>query len=189
MKIGVRSGLKAMRIDFAPPGWRRTLHRLHPAMAAAGLAGVLLCVLGAWTMMDLAEQRAIRAARLESLEARQRALSKAPKAVPETAIPEAQATAVNTAIMQLNLPWRELEDALAAATPANIGLLALEPDPRKRVLKVTAEAKTSDDMVGYVQVLKQQEFFSGAALVRHEIEEQDPNKPIRFQVEVQWRGR
>ena len=49
--------------------------------------------------------------------------------------------------------------------------------------------RNSDDMVGYVQVLKQQEFFSGAALVRHEIEAQDPNKPIRFQVEAQWRGR
>jgi Tfp pilus assembly protein PilN len=181
--------LRTIRIDFAPPGWRRTLHRLHPALAVAGLLGVLLCLAGAWTAMDMAEQRAARAAQLEQVQARSRALSKVRATVPETAIPDAQATAVNTAILQLNVPWRELEDALATATPANIALLALDPDARKRILKITAEARNSDDMVGYVQVLKQQEFFSGATLVRHEIEVQDPNKPIRFQVEAQWRGR
>lgn len=183
------SRLRPIRIDFAPSGWRRTLYRLHPAVAVAGVAGLLLCLGGAWSAMDLADRRAERAAQLERLQERVRALSKVPKAVPATAIPEAQATAVNGAILQLNVPWRELEDALAAATPANIALLAFEPDARKHLLKITAEARNSDDMVGYVQVLKQQEFFSGAALVRHEIEEQNPAKPLRFQVEVQWRGR
>ena len=180
--------LRAIRIDFAPSGWRRTLYRLHPAIAAAGLLGVLLCVGGAWTALHMAEQRAARAAQLEQVQARSRALSKVRAVVPETAIPEAQAVAVNSAILQLNVPWRELEDALATATPANIALLALDPDARKRILKITAEARNSDDMVGYVQVLKQQEFFSGAALVRHEIGEQEANHPVRFQVEVQWRA-
>jgi hypothetical protein len=46
---------------------------------------------------------------------------------------------------------------MRAATPANIALLALEPDARKRSMKITAEAKTSDDMIAYVEQLKQQE--------------------------------
>jgi len=44
-------------------------------------------------------------------------------------------------------------------------------------------------MVGYIEQLKQQEFFAGASLLRHEINDQDPNRPLRFQVEVQWRAR
>jgi hypothetical protein len=34
-----------------------------------------------------------------------------------------------------------------AATPRTVALVAMEPDPRKRILKITAETKTSDDMV------------------------------------------
>jgi hypothetical protein len=67
--------------------------------------------------------------------------------VARVAIPEAQATFVNGAILQLNLPWRELQDAVLAATPRTVALVAMEPDPRKRILKITAETKTSDDMV------------------------------------------
>jgi hypothetical protein len=53
----------------------------------------------------------------------------------------AQADAVNAAVMQLNLPWRALHDAVAAATPASIALLALEPDARKRACASPPSAK------------------------------------------------
>lgn len=180
--------MKPMQIDFAAATWRRALYRLHPALLAAGIAGFALCAGGLWYATQMAEQRAAREQQIERIRASQAALSKRPARQAEVAIPEAQASAVNAAILRLNVPWRQLEDAIGAATPANIALLALDPDPKKQLLKITAEARNSDDMVGYVQVLKQQEFFAGAALVRHEIGEQDPNHPIRFQVEVQWRA-
>jgi hypothetical protein len=65
-------------------------------------------------------------------------------------------------------------------------LLALEPDPHRRSMKITAEAKTADEMIAYIEQLKQQELFGAVALVRHEINELDPNRPIRFQVDAQW---
>jgi Tfp pilus assembly protein PilN len=179
---------KPMRIDFAPPTWRRALYRLHPALLAAGIAGIALCAGGIWFAMQMAEQRAAREQQIAQLRASQAALSKRPARVAEVAIPEAQAGAVNAAILRLNVPWRELEDAIGGATPAHIALLALDPDPKKQLLKITAEARNSDEMVGYVQALKQQEFFTGAALVRHEIGAQEANHPLRFQVEVQWRA-
>jgi Tfp pilus assembly protein PilN len=42
-------------------------------------------------------------------------------------------------------------------------------------------------MLAYVRQLGQQDWFSAVALVRHEINEQDPNRPIRFQVDAAWR--
>jgi len=181
--------MRPMRIDFAPPGWRRVLFHLHPGVLVAGVAGVLLCAGGIWFATQMAHQREERAQQIERMRARQAALSKVPSTVPVIAIPEAQAAAVNAAVLQLNVPWRELEDAVASATPANIALLALDPDAKKSVLKITGEARNSDDMVGYVQVLQQQEFFTGAALVRHEVGEQDGARALRFQIEVQWRAR
>jgi Tfp pilus assembly protein PilN len=180
---------RKLRIDFAPRGWRRTLYHLHPVVLAAGVAGLLLCVsaaLGGWHVVEL---RRAREQALRQIEERQAAQRARPVAVAAVAIPEAQATFVNGAVMQLNLPWRALQDAVAAATPPTVALLALEPDPRKRVLKLTAETKSSDDMIAYVEQLKEQELFSGVLLTRHEINEQDSNHPLRFQLEARWVAR
>ncbi|MES2260832.1 MAG: PilN domain-containing protein [Pseudomonadota bacterium] len=180
--------MKPMRIDFAAPSWRRTLFHLHPAAIAGAVIGLALCAGAAVTAYDMLEQRNARAQLLQQLQRRQAAQLKTPVIAASTAIPEAQARAVNAAILQLNLPWRDLQEALAAATPPAVALLALEPDPRKQVLKITAEAKNADDMIGYIEQLKGQEFFSGAALTRHEVNQQDANRPLRFQLEVRWRA-
>lgn len=179
-----------MKIDFAPRSLRRALFQLHPAVLALAGAGVLLCASAAYGSWQLIGQKREREHQLQHLQARVAALSATPKQeVAQTAIPEAQASFVNGAIMQLNLPWRELQDAVLAATPRTVALLAMEPDPRKRSLKITAEAKTSDDMVDYIAALKEQESFSGVVLIRHEINEQDPNRPLRFQLEATWLAR
>ena len=178
--------MNQLPIDFAPPGFKRTLHRTGTrtwVMAAIGLA---LCVAaGVIGARLLARQKADNAL-LEA--ARARANVPVVVAVASTAprISELQAASVNAAVMQLNLPWRALQDAIGAATPRSIAMLALEPDARKRSMKITAEAKTSDAMIAYVEELKKQELFSAVALSRHEINEQDPLRPIRFQIEAEW---
>ncbi|KQZ43774.1 hypothetical protein [Duganella sp. Root1480D1] len=181
--------MSPMQIDFATAGVRGTLYRVHPAVLAGGALGLALLAAGAAFGVQAAKQQAAREQSLRVQQRKQAAAVRAPERKPETAIPEAQAVAVNAAILQLNLPWRELQDSIAAANSPAVALLALDPDPRKRALKITAEAKNSDDMVGYIEQLKQQEFFAGASLLRHEINDQDPNRPLRFQVEVQWRAR
>lgn len=181
--------MRTMRIDFAAPGWRRTLFRLHPALLAAGACGLALCVGAALAGYRMAGEQREREQQLRQVQQRHAARAEAAAPAARSAIPEAQAKAVNAAVLQLNLPWRDLQDAVAAATPPTVALVALEPDPRKQVLKITAETKSSDDMIAYIELLKQQEFFTGAALLRHEIHDLDPNRPLRFQAEVQWVAR
>jgi Tfp pilus assembly protein PilN len=182
--------MKAVKIDFAPHSVRRTLFHIHPAVLALAGIGVLLCTGAAFGGWQLSEQRRERENQLQHLQERVKVLSVRPAAeVASVAIPEAQATFVNGAILQLNLPWRELQDAVLAATPRTVALVAMEPDPRKRILKITAETKTSDDMVDYVAALKDQDGFSGVTLTRHEINDADPNRPLRFQLEATWRAR
>lgn len=183
-------GMKRIRIDFAEPSLRRTLFHT-PRLAWALLAtGMALCVPAALLASRyLAEERAFEAelaARATAAGApvapmASQAAARAPLLTP------AQAGAVNAAIMQLNLPWRDLHDAVAAATPPTVALLALEPDARRRVLRITAEARNSDDMLAYVERMGSLAWFEGVALTRHEINEQDSNRPIRFQFDAQWR--
>ena len=178
--------MKRVRLDFAPPSVARSLFHTRPAAWALTVCALLLCLAGAALGGQmLASKRAVDA-QLAALRVRASAPAAAPVQAAGPAISATQAAAVNGAVLQLNLPWRALHDAIGAATPRSIALLALEPDARKRTMRITAEAKTSDDMIAYVEQLKQQELFAAVVLTRHEINDQDPNKPIRFQLDAQW---
>ena len=177
--------MKRVRIDFAPPGLARTLHRTGPMAWSLAVLAVLLCAAAGATGWQMLARQHVLDAQLAQVRAHAAPVTVAVVA-PQPQIGVAQAAAVNAAVLQLNLPWRALRDAVAAGTPANIALIALEPDPRRRSMKITAEAKSSDEMIAYVEQLKRQELFGAVALVRHEINELDPNRPIRFQLDAQW---
>ncbi|MES2757487.1 MAG: PilN domain-containing protein [Pseudomonadota bacterium] len=183
--------MKRVRIDFAPPSLARTIHRTGPLAWTAAALALLLCAGAGLLGWQTMERQRVLDAQLAAVRAQSAApvivVASAPPPPPPVGAP--QAAAVNAAVMQLNLPWRALRDAIAEATPKSVALLALEPDPRRLSMKITAEAKTSDDMIGYIERLKQQELFGAVALLRHEINEVDPNKPIRFQVDAQWSAR
>jgi Tfp pilus assembly protein PilN len=179
--------MKKVAIDFAPRGLVRSVFRTpRPAWA-------MLLVLAMTAMaLAFAHQGLGRTQReIDLLRAQTQVRTQAPAPVAVAAharVPEAQAAAVNAAVLQLNLPWRALHDAVQAGTPANIALLALEPDARKNTVRITAEARSSDDMIAYVEQLQKVDWFSTVILARHEINEQDPNRPIRFQLDAQWRA-
>ena len=174
-------------IDFAPPGWRRSLHRVPAWAWITGALGVALSVTAAWAGCAALQRQQASEAQWQRAQQRVAQATQEPPLMAIAPIAPAQAAAVNAAILQLNLPWRDLQDALASATPPAIALLALEPDARKRVLKITAETTGSDAMVAYIAQLKQQELFGPRVhLLRHEINELDPNRPLRFQLEARW---
>jgi len=177
--------MKRLRLDFAPSSLRGTLLRAPLASRVTALGALALCAVALVQVLDYREAREEVDAQLAALQARAAAPPAAP-AVSRTPIGEQEALAVNAAIAQLNLPWRALHDAVRAATPPDVALLALEPDARRRVLRITAEAKNSDDMLAYVRLLEREEWFASVTLVHHEVLEQDPNRPLRFQLDAGW---
>jgi Tfp pilus assembly protein PilN len=184
--------MKKIGIDFAPPSLARSL--LRTPRHSWAMVWAVLCIggalLGAHSAVER-ERREVELLRAQSqAQVNARAQAQARAVAPAAArapVPEAQANAVNTAVLQLNLPWRALHDAVQEGTPANIALLAMEPDARRSSVRITAEARSSDDMIAYVERLQKVEWFSAVLLSRHEINEQDPNRPIRFQLDAQWR--
>jgi Tfp pilus assembly protein PilN len=181
--------MKKVNIDFAPPGLARSILRT-PRYTWALLwivLFVLMALIGAQGALRR-EQGELELLRAQSqAQVRRQAQAEAAPAPVRAPVPEAQANAVNAAVLQLNLPWRALHDAVQAGTPASIALLALEPDARRNTVRITAEAKSSDDMIAYVEQLQKGDWFSAVSLSRHEINEQDPNRPIRFQLDARWR--
>ncbi|AMO95390.1 hypothetical protein CFter6_2722 [Collimonas fungivorans] len=61
-------------------------------------------------------------------------------------------------------------------------MLALDPDPEHQLLRLTAEAATSEAMLDYVVNLKQQTVFSAISMKRHQLDAVDPNNVLRFSV-------
>ncbi|PRC92698.1 PilN domain-containing protein [Solimicrobium silvestre] len=176
------------RIDFAPPTFARTLYRTQIRTWFFICIGLALCASA--IVIGLQQQHNIDANKktLQLLTPQLNARNNPKTVRKKSTITETQANAVNTAIAQLNLPWRDVLDAMESATPTTIALLSLEPDARRNAVKGIAEAKDSDDMVRYIELLKKEDFFSDIFITMHEINQLDPNKPVRFQFEAHWQN-
>jgi hypothetical protein len=180
--------MRRQPIDFAPSSWGRLLEQTGPAARLAALTGLLLCLVAFWQAHRTL--RAVDAAEEEIAgvqgELDQRIRQK--RAPVESGIGEEPAAAVNAAIRQLNLPWRDVLDAVEAGTPTDLELLALEPDAKRSVIRIEAEAADSEHMLAAVEQYKTQPFLAGVFLTRHAVEETDPHHALRLQIEAAWRA-
>jgi len=86
----------------------------------------------------------------------------------------------------LLVPWSQVFAGLEAAVMDDAAVLAIEPDSKKRQLKITVEAKNQDVMFAYIQRLEATPQLSNVYLLKHEIMEDADQKPIRFVVVAKW---
>lgn len=92
----------------------------------------------------------------------------------------------NRTIHQLNLPWSVLFSQLEKAKTDGVALLSVEPNTNSTAIKVVGEAKTYETMLKYVRNLSAQGVLQGVYLIDHKMDEQNPDKPIRFSLEASW---
>lgn len=180
--------MKTIQIDFAPRSLRSMWHRLHPAVWAIGIIGAVLCVSASLVGYNLYRLQSRQEQELDQirLKYQMRQVAALPQHGP--ALSEAQIDAVNGIIDQLNIPWGQVFRAIESATPANIALLELIPDVKRHAIKGAAEAKTMQEALDYIALLGTQSFFESVVLLHHETNEQDLNKPVRFQFLASWDG-
>lgn len=93
----------------------------------------------------------------------------------------------NDVLRQLSLPWEPLFQAVETSTGKEVSLLGMEPDVQKHVVKITGEAKNIPAMLGYIQRLEARKEFGSVYLQNHRVQQQDPEKPVRFSVLATWR--
>lgn len=177
----------ALSINFAPPSQSRLLFNTSPLHIILSFIAFLLCINALFSALYLAQHYQIRASLMDQTYKRLSKKNLPLKRIKESELSISQADAINSAITQLNIPWPKMFDAIEVSTPTKIALLELEPDVKQHRLKGLAEAKSSDDMITYIERLKKHTFFDLVVLTKHEVNDKDPNKPIRFQFEAQWR--
>ena len=127
----------------------------RPMLAAFAL---ILCVAAAVAGAGLVKRQRAHERQLAAAQAR----AAVPAAAPVIAAPpisETQAAAVNAAVMQLNLPWRALQDAVASATPPGVALLALtkqtgvfKPHEIQALDEVLRDYHATNHTLGHVSV-------------------------------------
>ncbi|MBC3915996.1 hypothetical protein H8L32_00735 [Undibacterium sp. CY18W] len=180
--------MKMLQIDFAP---NSLVRRLYNTTLTSFLLALLVLSMGsvlAWRSMQLLQRQRDTEVKVQTTQAEIAKLQAGKKKQVVMKLPVDKTNAVNQAIGQLNTPWTNLLDALEKATTDKAALLQVTPDMKKSLMKGIAESKSTEDMIAYIEVLKRQAFFSSIVLEKHEINEQDPSKPIRFQFEAQWQS-
>jgi hypothetical protein len=96
-----------------------------------------------------------------------------------------QATEV---LRQLTLPWEDVFHAVEASTDRETTLLGLEPDMEKHLVNISCEAKNIAAMLNFAKRLEGQREFAGVYLQSHQIQEFDPDRPVRFSLVAFWRA-
>jgi len=182
--------MRAVHINFAEDSLARRFSRFSlfslllalVLIAATTLLGMRL--FGAYQIKQVTQNQSSE--KQMALAKAKRQAERATKESTDADLPKARIVALNQAIGQLNLPWTDLLDNLQAAEVPEVSVLRLEPEVENKLLKINAEAKTLEAMFSFVQKLNRQAMFHDASLLKHEVNEQDVNKPIRFQLRVEW---
>jgi hypothetical protein len=166
---------KLVQVDFVAP----------PRQAPVAGALLLALGLGAAVAVGLYFDAAIN--ERNHLDAQVNALSSQRGSRQPSSIRSAEDAAKIEA--ELSIPWSQLLAELEAAgadSAATVSLLQVEPDPGKKVVRITAEAKTLPDALAYLQRLQKSRVLRFPMLESHELKKDDPEHPVRVKLAAEW---
>ena len=167
-----------LELDFAGP-------RLH-----GGIAGVAVAVIGALCLIGVLAQQHALAGQRAGLELRRAALVGAQhRGQSADSVAGLNAQNAEKTVRELGTPWSQLLAELETAsgdTAGNVAVLAIEPDHAKHRVRVTAEARTLELALAYVQRLRKTPMLHYPMLDNHELRADDKDHPVRFQISADW---
>lgn len=104
---------------------------------------------------------------------------------PEAEVDFKRATEV---LRQLTLPWEELFLAVESSSTPQVTLLGMEPDMEKHVINISCESRDIGSMLSFMKRLEARQEFNSVYLQSHQIQERDPERPVRFSLIAFWRA-
>lgn len=158
--------------------------------ARGGTAGIAIAAVGMLCLVAVLAQQHVLSQRRAGLELRSAALAeqqqrgRSARSVAGLNTQNAEKT-----VRELGTPWSQLLAELETAsrdTSGDIAVLAVEPDHGKHRVRVTAEARTLELALAYVQRLRKTPVLRYPMLDNHELRIDDKDHPVRFQVSADW---
>ena len=155
--------------------------------------GFLLLALAISVGLWVGQHEAERLQTLDSLRIERQGLHLGPDAPRAVALsPEgierqrAELKMAQGVIEHLDTPWGALFAAVESAFDDQVTLLNVETEPERREARLTAEAKDLQAMQTYVRQLRQSPALKDVYLASHQINQQDPLRPVRFVANARW---
>jgi hypothetical protein len=95
--------------------------------------------------------------------------------------------AAEAVVRQLTVPWAALLGAIEQTATRDVAILQLQPDVEQGLLRLTAEARRREAMFEYLRRLSAARGIAEVHLVSHQVQENDPQRPIQFAVQAAMR--
>jgi hypothetical protein len=176
--------MRALQLDYQRDG--KPLPWLGQLLLATALAALVL-LHGYY--QDLKQRSAIWEAKVDHIARLSSSRVRAERPLSE-AMARAQMLEVqqaNQVLRQLSLPWNALFKAVETSAGSDVALLALEPDTQKGTVRISGEAKHLDAVLDFVKRLGTREVFTSVFLQNHQLQQQDPQRPVRFTLLAVWK--
>ncbi|MDO3527962.1 hypothetical protein ACNRBH_14660 [Ralstonia pseudosolanacearum] len=104
-----------------------------------------------------------------------------------TALEKRTAKDSRAVLSELTVPWQDLLAIVEGYRGHDVALIGIDQMPAQGQIRVTAEAKDFEALIGYLKYLQESRLLREAALNTHLIETTVPGVPVRFQVTAVWR--
>ena len=172
--------MQILRLDYQANG-RDT--RMERALLLVGVCALLFVV---WCYQEETEKITRQEVLMQGV---QRASPTHTEVSPIRKDPEQVAQEVkqaNAVILELNLPWKELFESFESAQNGDVAVLSIEPDAQKGLVRIGGEAKSLESLPAYLAHLQKVTLFRDVVLLNHQVQEQDPQRPVRFMLQATW---
>lgn len=166
-----------LELDYVAPPRRSPWAGIAVLALSLGVAGLLTLHYGD-VRSELAAADAARGLLNEGRPAR---------AVPRERL-EDETKQVDAIVKQLTLPWAQMIETIENASTGEVAVLQLQPEAEQRRLRLTGEAKSREAMLKYIRRLDQAKALSEVHLVSHQVQVDDPSRPIQFALQASFKG-
>lgn len=155
--------------------------RRRPASRWAGR--VLLAV-----ALGVAGEMAFSFVQLErSVKSNEAVVARAQPRKPVQNVSQEEVAVARETVDRLGLPWTKLFAALEGAASEQVALLAIEPDTKSGTVRISGDSKDYLAALTYVLNLSRADALSHVQLVRHEVKQNDPQRPVSFSISAAWK--
>lgn len=172
-----------LKFDFHPPSTRPSV--LGVALLLAGAIAISASLLNMQLAHEEHDSRVSQVAALELAQQKRAPVrARATRARNTSDIAQLARARVRNS---LAYSWQPTFAALQATRSPKIALVSLEASQAKSQVRLIAEARRLADAVDYANQLSLQAGVKRTALLQHQVQEKDPQRPVRFTLLMEMR--